>query len=31
MVLSVEQAEETCISDRVDEERATSAVDGVAR
>ena len=30
-MLSVEQAEESCISDRLDEERATSAVDGVER
>jgi len=29
MALSVEQTEESCISDRLDEERATSAVDGV--
>ena len=29
MVLSVEQAEETCISDRLHEERATSVVDDV--
>jgi len=29
MVLRVEQTEESCISDRLDEEEATSAVDGV--